>query len=407
MKILITNTRLEEAGGTQLYAYDVALSLHRRGHQPVVYSPRLGRFAERFRQIAIPITDDLSSITTPPDVIHGQHHLETMTALMYFPATPCVFFCHGLLPWQEKPPHFPRIYCYVVMSDAVMNVLVNEHGVPPEKIRKILNFVALDRFHLRSQPLPQSPQNSLVFSNTASEANFLRAAQEACRLRGIEMDVIGARSGQPHSHPEEVLANYDLVFATGKSAIEGMAAGAAVILCDYEGLGPMVTTENLDRLRQVNFGLAALDRPHTVEHFSEQIARYDPQDAAAVTVAIRQSAGKETAVDRILAVYEETIALSHEAPPASPVEEARSVAAYLRDFSLSYPDELVGQIRQLQSQLRQLEDSLDQQTARAAGLEAELRRSQVDIITITHTRGYRLLQTWYRLKAALLPRRSR
>ena len=36
--------------------------------------------------------------------------------------------------------------------------------------------------------------------------------------------------------------DYDLVFAKARCALEAMAVGAAVVLCDTHGLGPMVTS---------------------------------------------------------------------------------------------------------------------------------------------------------------------
>ena len=39
---------------------------------------------------------------------------------------------------------------------------------------------------------------------------------------------------------------YDIVFAKARAAIEAMAVGAAVIVCDFDGVGPMVSTENVD-----------------------------------------------------------------------------------------------------------------------------------------------------------------
>jgi len=51
------------------------------------------------------------------------------------------------------------------------------------------------------------------------------------------------------------------VFAKGKAALESLAVGAAVVLCDARGVGPMVTSSQLDHLRPLNFGLRALRDP--------------------------------------------------------------------------------------------------------------------------------------------------
>lgn len=68
--------------------------------------------------------DNLDAMATPPDVIHGHHSLDLMTALLRFPAVPAICFCHGWLPWQEAPLHFPRVRRYVVVSQAIRDKLL-------------------------------------------------------------------------------------------------------------------------------------------------------------------------------------------------------------------------------------------------------------------------------------------
>ena len=46
--------------------------------------------------------------------------------------------------------------------------------------------------------------------------------------------------------PELLLPKYEIVFAKGKAAMEAMAVGTAVILCDFSGVGPMVSSTRFD-----------------------------------------------------------------------------------------------------------------------------------------------------------------
>src|SRR5262249_9989267 len=153
-------------------------------------------------------------VADPPDLIHGQHHVETMTALLRFPDAPAVFFCHGWLPWEEQPPRFPRILRYVAVDEACRDRLITESGVPPARVDVIPNFIDLQR----SRPpdgLPGWPRRAAVFSNYATEQNYLPAVRQACSQAGLQLDVIGSGSGHPVAAPEEVLPHYDLVFAKG------------------------------------------------------------------------------------------------------------------------------------------------------------------------------------------------
>jgi hypothetical protein len=89
------------------------------------------------------------------------------------------------------------------------------------------------------------------------------------------------------SQPEELLGRYDVVFAKGRSALEAAAVGAAVVLCDALGLGPMVNSREFDAQRSLNCGARLLRDPVSVEGVVARLERYDPGDAAEVTRRLR------------------------------------------------------------------------------------------------------------------------
>lgn len=332
--VLITNTSLAGYTGAELYVRDVAMELLRLGHSPVVYSPRLGELAQEIRAATVPVIDDLRLMGSVPDLIHGQHHLETMTALTHFQEVPAVFFCHGWLPWAETPPRHPRIVSYVAVNDAVRDRLVFEHGIPEHRITTILNSVDLVRFAPRPA-LPPVPRRALIFSNNAAEHNYVGIVREACARHGLALDVVGSANGNPSSRPEALLGNYDIVFARGRAALESLAVGTAVVCCDVEGAGPMVTADNLEWLRRNNFGLRILRNSTTVEGLSYEIARYDPAEAARVSQAIRAEAGLTAAVERIVEVYRAARAAWAGTDQHDSAAESAAVSTYLRWISRS------------------------------------------------------------------------
>lgn len=332
LKVLITNNTLGNRAGTELYVRDLATALLDRGHSPVAYSQHLGNVAEDLRKLSIPVISDLNRLTSAPDIIHGHHHLETMTALLQFPRTPALYVCHGWLPWEELPPHFSRIRRYVAVDEACLDRLVVENDIPEEKVELLLNFVDLDRFK-RREPLPPKPGRALIFSNNIHEGNFLPTIRRACEKAGIALDIAGLGAGKPASNPENILGNYDLIFAKGRSALEALAVGCAVITCDLAGLGPMVTTDNIDRLRRLNFGIRAIRHQLTVENLSAEIAKYNAADSAAVSGMIRATAGREKVIDHYLRIYQEIIKDYSESDPACFESEMRQAAAYIQQIS--------------------------------------------------------------------------
>jgi hypothetical protein len=336
LRILITNHSLSNYAGTELYVRDLATRLVGRGHTPIVYSTQLGQVAEDLRAATVPVLDDLNSLAEPPDIIHGQHNLETMTALLHFPDTPAASFCHGWLARIESPPRFPRILRYVAVDETCYDRLICEEAIPPERARVILNFVDLTRFRARP-PLPARPARALVFSNYAGEDSSIGAVREACRRAGITLDVVGLTAGNVAAQPERLLGQYDLVFAKGRCALEALAVGASVVVCDAQGAGPLVTARELEDLRRLNFGARVLREKLDADTLAREIARYDPHDAAEVSRRIRANAGIESAVDEIVALYREVIdeyAAGGERHGAQTAAEGRAAAAYLRWLSL-------------------------------------------------------------------------
>ena len=329
MRILITNNTLDNRGGSEIYVRDLAIGLLKRGHTPIAYSTQLGAVAREIRAATVPVIDNLDALAMPPDIIHGHHHVETMTALLRFPGVPAVSFCHGWIPWEEFPPRFPRILQYVAVDQTCRDRLILESGIPADRVRVLLNFIDLERFKPR-EPLPARPQRALIFSNYANDDTHAPAVREACARYGIAVDTIGAHARNVCDHPEEILGRYDIVFAKGKSALESLAVGAAVVLCDAVGVGPMVTSSQLDHLRPLNFGLRALRDPVNVEVIERQIARYDAEDAAKVSRLVRASAGRDEIVDQIISLYREVIAENETKAKPGRDEEARAAAAYLR-----------------------------------------------------------------------------
>ena len=302
-RVLLTNAIMRDRTGAELYVHDVALGLLARGHSPIVYSHVLGPLADRLRDATIPVVDNLQALVNPPDVIHSQGNLEGLIALLQFPDVPAVRVCHG---WADDAPvRFRRVLRYVAVDETTRDRLIGEWRVPAQQVKVLLNFVDLTRFHPRP-PLPQKPRRALVFSNYARA--HVEWVRRACATFDIEVDAIGSSVGAESQAPEDLLGGYDLVFAKGRCAIEALAIGTAVILCDASGIGPLVSTHNFADLRRLNFGLRALREPLGIESLGVEIARYDAADAGEVSRQLREVGSAEVGIDRLVEVYERVMA---------------------------------------------------------------------------------------------------
>ncbi len=369
MRILFTNIFLTSRSGTELWVREAALGLRRRGHDPVVYAPKLGEVAREIQAAGVQVVDDLAQVGEPPDLIHGHHHPQTVEALLRFPGVPAVFVSHDASAWHDATPVFHRIVRYIAVDEANRDRLL-AGGAPAAKIRTLLNWVDLERFRPRADPLPEKPRRAVVFSNYANEDSHLPAVREACRRAGLEMDVIGAGVGRSMSNPEAVLGGYDLVFAKARCALEALAVGAAVVLCDFRGLGPMVTSGGLHTLRRNNLGARTLSEPLTPEGILREMERYDPHDAAAVSRRIRETAGLEEFLDRLLGLYGEVLEESA-GHLFDPEADLRAAASYVRRWAGPRLEE---ELQDVIRQRAQLEGELLQIMEERVNLYAELRR---------------------------------
>lgn len=327
MRVLITNHTLGFVGGENAYTRDLAAWLLDHGHSPVVFGPDHGAAAERIARLTVPVTDDLDTISAAPDVIHGNSPIETMAALLHFPSTPAIFVCHASRGTMATPPRFPRILRYVAVDDTCADRLLCSEAIPQERVTVLLNAVDLKRFRQRG-PLPERPRRAIVFGNTASELTHLPVVREACRRAGIEVDAVGEFAGNAVADPESILGNYDIAFAKARAALEAMASGVAVIVCDIAGVSGMVRSDDVPRLRRLNFGVRSLRKPLTADVLAAELAAYDPADARRVSGLIRDTASSQALHEALFALYEDVIA-ENTAKPTEWAEESKAAAAFI------------------------------------------------------------------------------
>lgn len=325
LRVLLTNITLAGRSGTETVTRDLALSLLRAGHRPMVYSPSLGAIADELRAVSIPVADDIANIRETPDVIHGHHVIQTAVAAARFPNVPALFVCHDFTGWHDAPPGLANIQTFVAVSDGFRDRLVVEHGVHPAWVRVVLNAVDTERFQ-PGPSLPTKPRRALAF---AKNHGHLAAIREACAARDIAVDAVGIAVNRLIDAPEALLHDYDLIFASARSALEAMACLRPVIVCDGRGLAGMATTERYRAWRRENFGLRVLSRPVTPKALLAEIDRYDPDDAAALGRRVREEASLDAWAGEYAALYRRMIDAFVR---PGPDEASRALARHLQTW---------------------------------------------------------------------------
>ena len=355
LRVLLTNLTLASRSGTETVTRDLALSLLRAGHRPMVYSPSLGSIADELRAASIPVADNIDDIRETPDVIHGHHVIQTAVAAARFPDVPALFVCHDFTAWHDTAPRLANVQTFVAISDGFRERLVVEEGVDPDRVHVVLNAVDTERF--RPGPsLPSRPRRALAF---AKNHGHVTAIQEACAARGVEVDVVGFAVDRLVDAPETLLRDYDLIFTSARSALEAMACLLPVIVCDGRGLAGLATSDRYPTWRRENFGLRVLSKPVTAEALLAEIDRYDPEDAAAVGRRVREEAGLDAWAGAYVTLYRRMIETFVR---PEPVETVRATARHMQTWDLNLKNPhwlreqaaLVATIQQLSSGLKAL-----------------------------------------------------
>ena len=352
-----------------------------------MYCRRLGVIDAQLTNFGIPVSDRLDRLARP-DVIHGNSPIETAAAILNFPDTPAIFVCHGWDSPDAIAPRMPSIMRYLAVSDISRDRLIYFDGVPEQLIGMHYNPVDLLRFP-RRPPLPDTPRRALVFSNTITEANVLGIVEEACIRAGISLDTVGQGFGNTRTDPEHVLSDYDIVFARGRCALEAIATGCAVILCDALGIGELITTENYEMLRLRNFGRRSLQLKVETQSLVQQVQRYNPADAAAVTDMVREREGLYAAANTLVDIYRDAIETFEDTHVRDCVAERRATARFLEAiaptsntfFWEQHLEPLNRRAREAEGKIKRLERTL----AMARLSDVELSAIQVANLTAPST----------------------
>ena len=82
---------------------------------------------------------------------------DVATLLARFPDVPAIQVAQIWDHWNAYPCPLPQIVLHVTVDELNAEMLVNEFGVPRERVRLVYNAVDIARMPLDRAPLPQRP----------------------------------------------------------------------------------------------------------------------------------------------------------------------------------------------------------------------------------------------------------
>ncbi len=337
LQILITNYQLDHRTGTEIVVRDLERGLRGRGHAVCVYTQRPGVLSDEIIAAGGNVVTELDQVPFIPDVIHGHHNGPATEAALRFPSTPLIFVCHSRHYWLDMARGVPSVRKYVAVDLNCHERLLAE-GVAPDSIHLIPNAADIERFVLRDEAsISRLPRRAAIFSNNAASGDFVEAVQRACTNVGLALDVLGDRAGTPIDDPERVLANYDVVFAKARCAIEAMVAGCAVLATDEAGYGGLVTLSDIDWMLDWNVGDRCLQQIHDSVVIEKDLRRIDEDDVRQVSLRVRERCGLSAALDAYERLYR--VAIEERGPFSPSQNPLEALTQYATDLEARLRDE--------------------------------------------------------------------
>ena len=313
LRVALNNVALENFAGSELWTADTAKYLKTAGIDVIVYSPTTGLVAETIRQAGIEVTSSLDRVEAfEPTILHVNHFESTLPLINRLGGRPVLInMVHGLLPRPGLPGYtgVDHYCCVSIHAKAKTHVLT---GVPWADIETLPNFFDERRFTEISNPACGGKALLLSSRTPPERREQLRTLLSPL---GFQLDHIGY-GGQPSAEPEQWLAGYDIVFAVGRSAIEGLASGAHVILWDFGIIGPAVTRDNFWQCVTSNFDLASntlpwnfIDAPDATNWIREQVQKIGKESRSETTRLTRTYLPLSAAGCRLLEMYDRHLIL--------------------------------------------------------------------------------------------------
>ena len=268
MKVLLSNHSLAGVGGTEKWTYAMARELQRRGYEVAVFTFACGLTAHKLAERGIRVFDkDVPVEDFDLKLINSSTCLEQLRSVKGF----TVFTSHGPKHPLEMPSSGADAYAAVSpeVQDRVAGL--------GHRAEVIYNGVDLSEFTAEFTPDAYSPPRVLSLCKSVATSWML---SDACNELKWPFTWVNYRervvwdiAGLIHEH--------DIVVGCGRSAIEGLACGRAVLVFDGRTEEPRadgwVTRDNVEHLRRKNFSCRTQNEFWNVQALTEKLLQASPQ----------------------------------------------------------------------------------------------------------------------------------
>jgi len=293
LRIVLATNHLQAFTGSELMIATLAHALQSFGHTVLLYAPFVSDALFSHRPfLELQWTDSLAELKNfDPQVGYTQHHTIAITVRQALPYCPLLHGILGVLPFLEQPPlHDLALARMLVLSEEVLR---HVERVGPMRGEWTIFRNVIDDALFNAETEPAHEPKSVVLHSYKLTPPTINRIYDACATSGLT--VIDRRPGVPgktkYEEVPSIVREGDIVIASGRSAIEGMCAGRAVIVMADCGEDGLITPNNFDILSHSNFSGRATAQKFTVDGLVAQFKKYDPNSVIEVSNRARQLFG--------------------------------------------------------------------------------------------------------------------
>ena len=366
MRILLGTHHLEMLAGSELFTAELASSFRARGHDVAIFTFFKGELARTIETRGIPVfdPDEAGAISRlAPDIVQTNHLPCAHFLRAVVPDAIRVHAMLGVIPNLEAPPLDASAYSLgLVVSEEVADRVHRTSFSRDSDVVIFRNWFDEDAVVAAAAREVRGRLRVAVVSNhIAPQLVDALAKLEADGTVGV--DFFGAQR-KPVAINGALLAQYDLVISIGRTVLLAAACGVPCIMADIHGSDGLLTVDNLDLVRTINFSGRLQRREITKVHLQAEIAKLPCYDRGELRCRMFAEYGLKSRANWILSRYEALLARKSDGAwerCADPVLSPPSEGLVYAELTATVRH-LRGQLEAAQRQIIELRDPLPRWT---------------------------------------------
>jgi hypothetical protein len=323
-RLLLATNHLLAWTGSEITVATLARVLSEAGHEVLVYAPFSSGpdFVGRLLAPCRSTTELADVVDFAPHAAYTQHHTVAISIRAALPSCPIAHAVLGVIPYLERPPRLDlSINTFLAISEEVRGVLLAT-GLEDSRISLFRNLV--DDVAFDGTAANRALQTVACFSYKLDDADLKQLSSETS-ARGLRLLTQPPQyPGQTtHESVPSLMAQGEVVVASGRGAIEAMLCGRVPLILANCGDDGLVTPDNFHALMSVNFSGRYRGGKLSASAIGAELDAYRPELGAQLQRLAREYLGSTGRKSQVLDLFQDLAEAPAPALSAQAIEAIR------------------------------------------------------------------------------------